>query len=159
MDIVVGETVYENCYFDIPRADQIIKSEFVSGDEIRVYWDSLQDKNEDKAVLIKRGTRQIDGCLFRGKKVDPSNKLQFPRYIDGVLVELPYELEIAVLEQAIREAVNSNKEEIILQELGVKSYGTEGSTTSFSNSGSKNVRLSNGIYEDIYYKYIQKWTI
>lgn len=159
MIIAVGETVYENCYFDIPQADKIIKSEFVSGDEIKIYWNSLLEDDDAKAVLIKRGTRQIDNCLFRGKKVDLKSELQFPRIIDGVIIQLPYEVQIAVLEQAIREVVNSCKEEIVLQELGVKSYGTEGSTTSFNYKGTKNVRLSNGIYEDIYYKYIQKWAL
>lgn len=142
-----------NSYLDITEADNIIESELFDNSEEYSYWNNLSTRN--KETLIRRSTKLVDKSLFRGRKVEADNPLSFPRIIDGVEVECPYDIKVAILLNGLRNAVNNGKDEIVLQQLGVKSYSIEGSSISFNNK--QPLKTSYGVYRDIQETYIENW--
>lgn len=148
MELVVGE----NAYLDVEEADEIINTELSSDIEEYRYWFGLSD--DRKRNLLIRGTRLVDTLLFRGRKTVLSNKLKFPRYIDGKLIEIPYEVKAGLVLNVIEKELDNSKEEVRLQKLGVKNYSIKGASISFSDN--KSLYIS-GIKSDLFEEYFMRY--
>ncbi len=150
MTLIVGET----SYITVAEADTIVQDEFMEDSAEFVYWEGLDDNS--KSTLVRKSTSLLEKCLFRGLKVDPSQPLQYPRKIGSKLINCPYELKVAILEQGIRMNLERASSEAKLKELGVKSYSVDGSSITFSDN--EIVKNSIGIYKDVYNNYIVNLT-
>lgn len=152
MEIIVNV----NSYMTLEEAKSIASDELDAND--LTVWNSLDDT--EKTRLILKSTRKIENLVFIGHKVGRMNTqpLSFPRYIQLQLTECPYEIKVGIIKQGIRELILSDSEEKKLQEKGVKSYNINGASISFGDIGGT-VRLTNGLYTDIYSECFEKWMV
>lgn len=152
MDIVKGE----NSYMTLEEAKSIASDE-LDGRDLEA-WDSLDDTG--KTRLILKTTRKTENLVYKGHKVGRMNTqpLAFPRWIQLKETECPYDIKLGIIKQGIKELTLSNSEEQSLQERGVKSYNIDGASISFGDIGGS-IKLSNGIYTDIYSECFEKWMV
>lgn len=152
MDIIKGV----NSYMTLEEAKSIASDE-LEGDSLTL-WNTLDDAG--KTRLILRATRKIENLVFIGHKVGRMNTqpLSFPRYIELKNTECPYEIKVGIIKQGIREISLSNSEEQTLQERGVKSYTINGASITFGDIDGT-VKLTSGLYSDIYSECFEKWLV
>lgn len=149
--IVVGS----NSYLSLEEANKIINNEYFDTDDEYKIWSSLSEENKEK--LLIKGTRVIDTIPFRGIKVSGRvESLQFPREIHGEVIDCPYEVKVGLLVQALKTYANNGKQELKLQELGVKSYSINKASITFGDTN--NTRMGNGIYNEVY-DIMKKWVL
>lgn len=144
-----------NTYMTVEEADSIMQDEFESTEAERVIWDALDDAGKKRVIL--KGTRVINTLVWRGTRYPGFQSMPWPRLIQFNYVECPYEVKLAILKQSLKDRINDEKQETKLQELGVKSYSIKGASITFTDS-SKQVKLSNGIYDTIYTELLERWT-
>ena len=140
----------------LEEADEIIEDELLSTDAELNIWNNMQEN--DKKKLIIKGTRIVDQLPFLGYKynINNSETLHWPRVINNIFTECPRSIKLGLLKQVLRDNINKDKQEIKLQELGVKSYSIKGASISFSDLNYN--KLANGIYNDIFEECFRKWT-
>lgn len=150
-------TVGTNSYMSLEEANTIVENELLDTSNEYKNWNSLNENNKTK--LIIKGTRIIDSIPFRGVKYNLSKvgELQWPRLINNELVECPPEIKVALIRQVLRDYTNSSRQEMQLQEMGVKSYSINKASISFGDKNS--TKLDNGIYNDIYFELLKKWVL
>lgn len=150
-------TVGTNSYMSLEEANTIVENELLDTSNEYKNWNSLNENNKTK--LIIKGTRIIDSIPFRGVKYNLSKvgELQWPRLINNELIECPPEVKVALIRQVLREYTNSSRQEMQLQEMGVKSYSINKASISFGDKNS--TKLDNGIYNDIYFELLKKWVL
>lgn len=150
-------TVGTNSYMSLEEANTIVENELLDTSNEYKNWNSLNENNKTK--LIIKGTRIIDSIPFRGVKYNLSKvgELQWPRLINNELVECPPEVKVALIRQVLRDYTNSSRQEMQLQEMGVKSYSINKASISFGDKNS--TKLDNGIYNDIYFELLKKWVL
>lgn len=150
-------TVGTNSYMSLEEANTIVENELLDTSNEYKNWNSLNENNKTK--LIIKGTRIIDSIPFRGVKYNLSKvgELQWPRLINNELVECPPEVKVALIRQILRDYTNSSRQEMQLQEMGVKSYSINKASISFGDKNS--TKLDNGIYNDIYFELLKKWVL
>lgn len=138
----------------VEEADQIIEDVFFDDDAEAVLWNSLSDN--DKTKIIYKGTKLIDNLPFLGIQYPGYESMKWPRLIQFAFVDCPYDVKIAILKQALKDKMNSSKEETKLQELGVKTYSIKNASISFNDNNLQG-RLQNGVYDTIFREYLTKW--
>lgn len=150
-------TVGTNSYMSLEEANTIVENELLDTSNEYKNWNSLNENNKTK--LIIKGTHIIDSIPFRGVKYNLSKvgELQWPRLINNELVECPPEVKVALIRQVLRDYTNSSRQEMQLQEMGVKSYSINKASISFGDKNS--TKLDNGIYNDIYFELLKKWVL
>lgn len=150
-------TVGTNSYMSLEEANTIVENELLDTSNEYKNWNSLNENNKTK--LIIKGTRIIDSIPFRGVKYNLSKvgELQWPRLVNNELVECPPEIKVALIRQVLRDYTNSSRQEMQLQEMGVKSYSINKASISFGDKNS--TKLDNGIYNDIYFELLKKWVL
>lgn len=150
-------TVGTNSYMSLEEANTIVENELLDTSNEYKNWNGLNENNKTK--LIIKGTRIIDSIPFRGVKYNLSKvgELQWPRLINNELVECPPEIKVALIRQVLRDYTNSSRQEMQLQEMGVKSYSINKASISFGDKNS--TKLDNGIYNDIYFELLKKWVL
>jgi hypothetical protein len=91
------------------------KSSYVTTDEADAYfqgrlqtgaWDSATQEDKQKALI--QATTAIDNLAFEGRKLDPQQELEFPRFAFNYLLtdlvydgNIPFTLKYGVCEQAL----------------------------------------------------------
>lgn len=152
MDIILNE----NSYMTLEEAKAIASAEL--DQKGLILWNSLSDA--EQTTLILRTTRKIENLKYIGCKVGRFNTqpLSFPRYIQLHLTECPYDIKLGIIKQGVKEVINSNSEEQTLQERGVKSYTINGASITFGDIDGT-VKLTNGLYSDIYSECFEKWLV
>jgi hypothetical protein len=148
MELIVNK----NSYMSIEDADLIVTEVFFDDEDEAKLWKVLSDI--DKARIIYRGTKIINKLPFIGVQMMNIGELRWPRYINYEYKECPEDIKIALLKQALRDRLNSSKEEIKMQDLGVKTYSIKGASITFKDNDKSRV---NSIHTDIYYEYLHKW--
>lgn len=143
-----------NTYMNITEADSIIEAEFDSDSDEYKLWGQLDEQGKQRLIL--QGTRLIDNLPFLGIRAKRYQSMAWPRKVYHKDVECPYDVKLAILKQTLKKKVESTKQESKLRELGVKSYSIKDASISFV-SDPKNNKLGNGVYEDIYQEYLNKW--
>lgn len=150
MELVVGV----NSYMTVEEADSIVNDVFFDDDDDAKLWTSMTDNNKQKIILA--GTRLINRLPFLGQQYPGFDRLPWPRLINGVYMECPYDVKAAILKQGLRDRINSNKNETKLQELGVRTYSIKNASVTFGDGLSK-IKLNNGVYSDIFSEYLDRW--
>ena len=154
MGLIIGE----NCYFDVPEADEIVRSILPSFDEGRKFWDGLDENDKVCIVLDAMSKIDTDSMLYRGKRVNTESKLQFPREYHGVIIECPLDIKKAIVEQAIRDFKDYGNELEQMRNNGVHSF-SDGGGASVTFESNKKFKSKEGVFSDIYYRYISKHTM
>lgn len=76
MSLVVGV----DSYITLEYANEYVVKHFPSDSAFRTTWAGKSDA--DKEVLIRTSTQAIDSLKFNGRKLNYSNRLQFPRILE-----------------------------------------------------------------------------
>ena len=163
MDLVVGT----NCYTDIEQANELISEYMLSTNPIRVKWESLQDN--DKKTIILDSTMKYDNnaILYKGRKQNKNQPLQFPRIEKcSDVVECPERIKIGLLIQGIKDLIAEQSESgdfSILQSSGVKSFADgSGARIEFASAnelvGNSNVKNELGLYNSVFKTYFKQYT-
>lgn len=156
MEFVVGK----NTYISVDEADSIINEVYFEDEDEYKIWQALDEAGKQRLIL--RGTKLIDRLPFLGIQYPGYQSMRWPRLIQYQYVDCPHDVKIAIIKQALKEKIHHATEEHRLQDLGVKSYSIKGASISFgSSSGSGNgttgVKLSNGVYSEIFNEYLVRW--
>lgn len=154
MELVVGV----NSYFDIAEADTIVHSKFLSTNKLRKLWDELN--NEDKIILIISAHEQYDSdqMLYKGKKVNNEQSLQFPRYIHNEVVECPEVIKTGLIIQSLYDISESFNEELELKDSGIKSFA-DGSGARIEFDTEHTVKTNNNINNKVWSKYFSGYSM
>ncbi len=154
MELVVGQ----NSYMTVAEADEIIASRFISTSNERKLWNSLLEEEEDKSILIITTTEKYDNntMLYKGIKRDVEQALQFPRVIEGKIVECPETIKVGLIMQCIKDLVADSSEEESLKNMGVKSFADgSGARIEFSDTSTSNaLNIDNKIWK----QYFSEWS-
>lgn len=154
MGLVVGQ----NSYITVAEADEIIASRFMSISNERKLWNSLSEEEGDKSIVIVATTEKYDNdnMMYKGTKVDKEQILQFPRIIEGNIVECPDEIKIGLIMQCIKDLIADSSEEESLKSMGVKSFADgSGERIEFSDKATSN---SLNIDNKIWKQYFSTWS-
>lgn len=146
-----------NSYMTMDEVNEYINSTYASATPERKAWEALSD--DDKAVTIIKSTRLVDrdSMLYKGRKVDRFQKMQFPRDEYPVC---PKEIKEGIILIALRELVYSDTEEMNMINKGIKSFSDGGGLSmSFNTSDSIIGKKVNGISIDIYNGYFADYTL
>lgn len=155
MVIVVGE----NSYITLLEADAIVENNFISSNSNRVYWNNLS--NDDKNIILVKATKIFDNdsLFYYGKKVEPNQKMQFPRLCNGYTVQCPDDIKTAICVQMINNldtSVNNFKK---LSDAGITSYKeSDGASVSLDNTTAKKNKIC-GINRDIFIDYVSRYSL
>lgn len=146
----------DDLYMGIKEADALVEEYISEGDPEYTAWMDLDEK--EKKILIFNGGKLINSLPFLGIKYYSTSSIVWPRLIRGFYKECPVEIKLAIIKQALREKINktAGSGESKLQELGVKTYTIKNASITFADKPSY-LKLSNGIYSDIYETYIKSW--
>lgn len=165
--------VGEDSYVELAYADYYIQSHYASSNAMRKKWDSLS--SEDKEAFLRDSTTCIDQLPFKGQKLNPGQKLAFPRvafnrmrvipyaygrinpnydtgYIgSGLALERGFErAQLACIENALAHAYHDDTFTMSTVNgiIGLKSKSVGPISESYDNSNSskQNVYASRGIY-------------
>lgn len=160
MNLVVGE----NSYMTLDEANNIISSSLLSTSMEHQFWDGLSD--DDKCVLIINYTEVVDKqeFMYKGKKVNNSQKMEWPRVICGNNTDAPLSIKKGLLLNLLRDNTIENTDEGKLISMGVKSFADGGGAriefadagTSASNEYTKNLF---GVYRKIWRTYFSEWSL
>ena len=129
-------------YVDVAYADEYVNTHFLSVDERRFNWETLD--NNDKEVLLQRSFEAIECLPFVGRKTNPDQPNAFPRY---PFEEVPEAVKYAQVENAITLSDSSASEDAAFYEklwqYGVESYSI-GNLSERTSSGAwgRNVTAS-----------------
>lgn len=160
MELIVGT----NAYADVNEYNELISTGFISRNNIRVFWESLND--DDKKSLVIGSTLKYDNdtMLYKGNKQYKNQPLQFPRIVRcGDIINCPDSIKIGILLQGCRDSMIDGTTEGEMIMNGVKSFadGT-GARIEFmdnSNSSGYSSKNSNGIYKDIWIRYFAQHSL
>lgn len=144
-----------NTYMTVAEADQIVEDEFDDGAEKELY-ESLDEISKQRLILT--GTRKISTIIWRGRQYPGFQSMQWPRLITYRYVDCPYDVKIAILKQALKDKIYSASKEASLIDAGISQYKIKDASISFSENAEKANRLDNGIWEEVYRDYLDKWT-
>lgn len=156
MELIIGE----NSYMTLEEANRIVEDNFMSSDSKRIYWENLKDN--DKSILIYRATQKIDvdGMIYKGRKADISQKMQFPRIISdhtgAGLMEFPDICKVGIVMLALKEVEYNNSEEVKLLEKGVTSYKIKDASITLDTSFLNKVK---GIDNNIFYEFFSQYSM
>lgn len=161
MELIVGT----NCYFDVQQANKIIEDNLMSMSTERKFWESLSDS--DKTNLIYSNTQLCDNnaMLYKGVKQDTKQSMQFPRVINGDVVECPDSIKLGILLNGIKDtSVNIADASFTSMKLaGIKSFADgSGARVEFGGSSDEVTsdldKITNGVYRDIFLKYFIEYS-
>ena len=121
-------------YVDLAYADEYVTLHFLSSDELRLNWESLDEF--DKAVLLRRSFEAIESLSFTGRKNYFGQPNAFPRWPSK---DVPEAIKAAQIENAISLSDSSAIEDASFYEklwqFGVESYSI-GNLSEKTSSGS-----------------------
>lgn len=120
-----------NIYVTLEEAQALIlRYKGTSGSDA---WGALSDEN--KQAYLFRAMLLIDRLPFLGVKVDPTQTEQFPRIINGMDVDIPGEIKLAVTLQAYNNAEeDSNGQLKQVGKKGITNYSIDDFSVSFDTS-------------------------
>lgn len=153
MELKVGY----NSYMTMDEVNEYINSNYVSATPERKAWEALSE--DDKAVTIIRSTGLVDrdSMLYKGRKADRFQKMQFPRDEYPVC---PEEIKKGIILIALRDLVYGDTEEMNMINKGIKSFSDGGGLSmSFNTSGSIIGKKVNGISIDIFNGYFAGYSL
>lgn len=156
--LVVGE----NSYISISDADNLIKQTYTKDKVERKYWESLDDEDKETLLISTTNAFENSNFCYKGQKVDSTQKLEWPRIIDGQQVDCPDSIKLGLIEQFMNDSSNSVIEELKLREYGIKSFQDgSGAKIEFDSDVTSKYSAKNkyGIYDAIYFKYISKYVL
>lgn len=80
-------------YVTVSEADNIIDNYFVSGNDVRIKWNTLSDS--DKEALLRHSCRSINNLKFNGRRAKTGQRLEFPRIREAGLSGVGYRLFVS----------------------------------------------------------------
>jgi hypothetical protein len=126
-------------YVDVEFANTYVGQHFVSTDELRKAWESLDDA--DKEVLLLRSFEAIETLPYTSRKWDATQETAFPRWPSQ---EIPSAVKCAQVENAVSMADSSVQEDAEfysrMRQFGVTSYSIGNLSESIGDS---NTTISN----------------
>lgn len=141
-----------NSYLTVEEADILVSNNLDDDSEDRLEWNKLSTDSKEK--LLIKGTRLVDKLPYLGVKYNPSSKLNWPRIINLNKKECPDDVKLGLICQMIKSRRNSSKQELKLQELGVKDYKIKNASITFADKN--NTKVYCGIYKSIFDEYFIK---
>lgn len=142
-----------NSYLTVEEADILVSNNLDDDSEDSLEWNKLSTDSKEK--LLIKGTRLADKLPYLGVKYNPSSKLNWPRMINLNKKECPDDVKLGLICQMIKDRRNSSKQELKLQELGVKDYKIKNASITFADKNTTKVDC--GIYKDIFDEYFIKY--
>jgi hypothetical protein len=142
-----------NSYLTVEEADNLVSNNLDDDSEDSLEWNKLSTDSKEK--LLIKGTRLVDKLPYLGVKYNPSSKLNWPRMININKKECPDDVKLGLICQMIKSRRNSSKQELKLQELGVKDYKIKNASITFADKN--NTKADCGIYKDIFDEYFIKY--
>ncbi len=108
-------------YATLEYADNYVSTYYISTDPLRVAWDGFTET--DREILLSRSYQDLERVPYTGKRTDPEQESQFPRYPD---TEVPTAVMSAQVANALAYTDTSWSEDALfygrLKALGVTSY-------------------------------------
>lgn len=156
MEIVVGQ----NSYFSVAEADEIIASRFRSTSKEKQIWDSLNEI--DKTIVIISTTEKYDNdnMLYKYKKAEVNQPLQFPRMMDnGNIIECPEIIKVGLLIQAILDIEEDDSEEKQLVRNGITKYKIKDAEVDFKDTAFNIDKNSVGLNTEVWNRYFSMWSM
>lgn len=141
-----------NSYLTVEEADTLVSNNLDDDSEDSIEWNMLNTDSKEK--LLIKGTRLVDKLPYLGVKYNPSSKLNWPRIINLNKKECPDDVKLGLICQMIKSRRNSSKQELKLQELGVKDYKIKNASITFADKN--NTKVDCGIYKSIFDEYFIK---
>lgn len=152
--IIVELIVGVNSYISVDEAKNIA-NDYIFEENKMSWLDTLSENDISK--LINISTKKIEKLYFKGVKVTPEQNMQFPRIISGKNTDIPEDLKIAIVLQAVEDGYSVNDEEIQLRDKGVSKYSVDGASIEFSEKAVKD-KLNCGIYVYIFSQYLKQFS-
>jgi hypothetical protein len=141
-----------NSYLTVEEADNLVSNNLDDDSEDSIEWNKLSTDSKEK--LLIKGTRLVDKLPYLGVKYNPSSKLNWPRIINLNKKECPDDVKLGLICQMLKSRRNSSKQELKLQELGVKDYKIKNASITFADRN--NTKVDCGIYKSIFDEYFIK---
>ena len=130
-------------YVDTTYADEYVAQHFLSTDEPRARWESLDEA--DKEVLLRRSFEALEALPWAGRKAKLDQPYAFPRI---GYEEAPEAIMAAQVENAVSASDTSDSEEASLYEkmwrYGISSY-TIGNLSETTGSGAWGGKSTNSL--------------
>ena len=155
MELIVGQ----NSYMTVAEADEIVTSRFRSTSKERQLWNNIGD---DKAVVIMSATDKYDNdnILYKYKKADANQNLQFPRIDDnGNIIECPETIKVGLLIQAILDIEEDDSEEKQLVKNGITKYKIKDAEVDFKDNAFNIDKNSVGLNTEVWNRYFSMWSM
>lgn len=87
-------------YITVEESTALASELYLSTDALYLKWQNLSIS--DKRVYLRRATKLLDAKLYRGRGAINGQPLQFPRYIDGVYIEIGHNIKASAFLLAIK---------------------------------------------------------
>ena len=142
-----------NSYLTVEEANTLVSNYLDDDSEDSLEWNKLSTDSKEK--LLIKGTRLVDKLPYLGVKYNPSSKLNWPRIINLNKKECPDDVKLGLICQMLKSRRNSSKQELKLQELGVKDYKIKNASITFADRN--NTKVDCGIYKSIFDEYFIKY--
>lgn len=142
-----------NSYLTVEEADILVSNNLDDDSEDSLEWNKLNTDSKEK--LLIKGTRLVDKLPYLGIKYNPSSELSWPRMINFNKKECPDDVKLGLICQMLKSRRNSSKQELKLQELGVKDYKIKNASITFADKN--NTKVDCGIYKSIFNEYFIKY--
>ena len=155
-------------YISINDADNLIRELYLSSSDEYKLWDDLS--TEDRQVLLNKYSMYLVGedvFMWRGKKVDPAQELDFPRLYNKNTLVFNKMMSIGLITMMLSNEKSINSEFGKLRSENIKSFSDGGGMrVDFSTDSTVSSTLINncggccigGVPAEIFNKYFRSAT-
>ena len=156
MELVIGQ----NSYMTVAEADDIVASRFRSNSKEKQIWDSLDEKEKTIVIISTTEKYDNDNMLYKYKKAEINQHLQFPRMIDnGSIIECPETIKVGLLIQAILDIEEDDSEEKQLVRNGITKYKIKDAEVAFKDNAFNIDKNSIGLNTEVWERYFSMWSM
>ena len=156
MELVIGQ----NSYMTVAEADDIVASRFRSNSKEKQIWDSLDEKEKTIVIISTTEKYDNDNMLYKYKKAEINQHLQFPRMIDnGSIIECPETIKVGLLIQAILDIEEDDSEEKQLVRNGITKYKIKDAEVAFKDNAFNIDKNSIGLNAEVWERYFSMWSM
>lgn len=143
-------------YCTVQEADEYVSTHYLSTDEIRGTWESLDE--DSKQILLNRGEQVIDNLPLSGRKYDTAQPNAFPRNCSP---DVPNEVKFAEVELALAysdsDSLQIQDEYKRMVDYGISSYSIGNFSESILTYGKGSLQMKYGLISTQAERYLSAW--
>ena len=145
-------------YYTPELASELVDSYYLSSEGPRTLWDKLN--KQDRLTVINKAESLIDSLPLLGRKKNPQQEGNFPRYKDNVEFDKP---AVTILRGALFNEIQKlvekeNASEFAkYQAANIKEYKVEGASVTFHEPST--TKSQSFIYQDIKTDFLNDWLV